>query len=117
MDMMDLATPRDYQERAELNRRLQALESSSVRSTRSARIDRQSRLYQASQEFEAIFIKQMLKVMRDTVPKDDILNGGMAEDIFQDMLYDQYALKMAKTAGFGLADQVYLQLVRDGDEV
>jgi Rod binding domain-containing protein len=26
------------------------------------------------------------------------------------MLYDEYALKMAKTAGFGLADQVYLQL-------
>jgi flagellar protein FlgJ len=117
MDRIDLATPRDYQEQAEVNRRLQALQSASVRSTGRSRIDRESRLYQASQEFEAIFIKQMLKVMRDTVPEDDILDGGMAEDIFEDMLYDQYALKMAKTAGFGLADQIYLQLVRDGDEV
>jgi len=38
----------------------------------------------------------------------------MAEDIFEDMLYDEYALRMTRTAGFGLADQIYLQLTRDG---
>jgi Rod binding domain-containing protein len=78
------------------------------------RIDRSSRLYQVSQEFEAIFIKQMLNTMRKTVTKSGLLDGGMAEEIFEDMLYDEYAMKMAKTAGFGLADQVYLQLTGNG---
>jgi flagellar protein FlgJ len=42
------------------------------------------------------------------------MDGGMAEDIFSDMLYDEYAKSMTKNAGFGLADQVYLQLTDYG---
>ena len=34
----------------------------------------------------------------------------MAEEIFEDMLYDEYAQKMAKTAQFGLAENMYLQI-------
>jgi flagellar protein FlgJ len=55
----------------------------------------------------------MLKVMRDTVPESGLLDGGMAEDIFEDMLYDEYALKMARTAGFGLSDTLYRELSRN----
>ncbi len=74
-------------------------------------IDKSSDLYKACQDFEAIFIKQMLDVMRKTVHKeDDLLNGGMSQDIFEDMLYDEYARKMAQTAQFGLADTVYRQV-------
>ncbi len=73
-------------------------------------IDKNSKLYEVSQEFEAIFIKQMLNVMRETVNKSGLIDGGMAEEIFEDMLYDEYALKMSQTAGFGLADSIYKQL-------
>ncbi len=34
----------------------------------------------------------------------------MSEDIFEDMLYDEYAKKMAQTAQFGLAETMYLQI-------
>jgi Rod binding domain-containing protein len=68
------------------------------------------KLYNACVEFESLFIKQMLDVMRKSVEKSDFLHGGMAEDIFEDMLYDEYSLLMAKNAGFGLADTVYRQL-------
>jgi flagellar protein FlgJ len=78
--------------------------------TNSKEIDKNSRLYEVSQEFEAIFIKQMLNVMRKTVNKSGLIDGGMAEEIFEDMLYDEYALNMAKTAQFGLADSIYRQL-------
>jgi len=84
-----------------------------VASTRSARpvIDRNSELYKASQDFEALFIKQMLDVMRKTIHKeDDLLNGGMGQDVYEDMLYDEYAKKMASTAQFGLAGMIYRQL-------
>ena len=73
-------------------------------------IDKNSKLYEVSQEFEAIFIKQMLNVMRETVNKSGLIDGGMAEEIFEDMLYDEYALKMSQTAQFGLADSIYKQL-------
>lgn len=74
-------------------------------------IDRNSELYRASQDFEALFIKQMLDVMRKTIHKeDDLLNGGLGQDVYEDMLYDQYAKKMASTAQFGLADMIYRQL-------
>ena len=74
-------------------------------------IDRNSSLYKACQDFEALFIKQMLDVMRKTVHKEeDLLGGGLSQDVFEGMLYDEYAKKMAETAGFGLAETIYNQL-------
>ena len=53
----------------------------------------------------------MLDVMRKTIHKeDDLLGGGPGQDIFEDMLYDEYAKKMADTAQFGLADIIYRQV-------
>jgi len=74
-------------------------------------IDRNSELYKASQDFESLFIKQMLDAMRKTIDKqDDLLGGGIGQDVYEDMLYDEYAKKMAATAQFGLADMIYRQL-------
>jgi len=73
-------------------------------------VDKTSELYKVCLDFEAIFIKQMLNVMRKTVEKNGLLDGGMSEDIFEDMLYDEYAKKMAQTAQFGLAETMYLQI-------
>ena len=74
-------------------------------------VDRNSDLYKACQDFEALFIKQMLDVMRKTIHKeDDLLNGGLGQDVYEDMLYDQYAKKMASTAQFGLSDMIYRQV-------
>ncbi len=74
-------------------------------------VDRKSELYKVSQDFEALFIKQMLDVMRKTLHKeDDLLGGGLGQDVYEDMLYDQYAKKMAATAQFGLADMIYRQM-------
>ena len=51
------------------------------------------KIKQACSDFEAIFIKQMLDSMRKTVEKTSLLGGGMAEAIFEDMIYDEYAKK------------------------
>ncbi|HUI71804.1 MAG TPA: rod-binding protein [Spirochaetia bacterium] len=74
-------------------------------------IDKNSELYKASQDFESLFIKQMLDVMRKTIHREnDLLNGGLSQDVFEGMLYDEYAKKMAQTAGFGLAETIYRQV-------
>ncbi|OHD12696.1 MAG: hypothetical protein A2Z96_07430 [Spirochaetes bacterium GWB1_48_6] len=73
-------------------------------------IDKSSKLYQAAQDFEGLFVKQMLNSMRKTVEKGGMMDGGMGEEIFSDMLYDEYGKSMTKNAGFGLADSLYQQL-------
>ena len=77
-------------------------------------IDKQSKLYEVCQDFEALFVKQMLDVMRKTVKKSGLLDGGMAEEIFEDMLYDEYALSMSRYARLGLSDMLYKQLDAGG---
>lgn len=76
-------------------------------------IDRTSELYEKSMEMESYIVKQMLSSMRKTVMR---ANGeqSYAEQMYEDMLYDEYAVQMTKNAGFGLADQLYLQLSADG---
>ena len=72
--------------------------------------DSRTRLEAVAKEFESLFAKQMLDSMRDTLSKeDDMLNGGMAQDIFDDMLYEEYARMMANTGSLGIADMIVSQ--------
>jgi peptidoglycan hydrolase FlgJ len=72
-----------------------------------------NQLRKACEDFEAIFVKQMLKSMKSTITKSGLLDGGFAEEIYDDMLYDEYAKKMTKTANFGIANSLYRQLSND----
>ena len=75
----------------------------------SKKIDKTSELYEKSLELESFFVKQMLSSMRKTIMKAN--ESDYARDMYEDMLYDEYANALTKTAGFGLADQIYLSLV------
>jgi len=75
------------------------------------------KIKQACSDFEAIFIKQMLDSMRKTVDKTSLLGGGMAEEIFEDMIYDEYAKKMSNTGNFGLKDMLYRQLSTESSKI
>ncbi|MCR9143107.1 MAG: rod-binding protein [bacterium] len=69
------------------------------------------RLYNAALDFQGIFIGKMLKSMRSNLnPENDLLFGGNRQQIFEDMLYDEYSKAMSRSGGFDLADQMYQQL-------
>lgn len=72
-------------------------------------IDKTSELYEKSLELEGFFVKQMLTEMRRTIMKAN--ESDFAQNMYEDMLYDEYATALTKNAGFGLADQIYLSLV------
>ncbi len=72
-------------------------------------IDKTSKLYESALELEGFFVKQMLSQMRKTVMKSN--ESSFAQDMYEDMLFDEYATAMTKNAGFGLADQIYLSLM------
>lgn len=75
-------------------------------------IDKTSRLYEQALELENYFVKNMLSSMRKTVIKSDLFGSkdDYAQNMYEDMLYDNYAEALTKNASFGLADQIYLQL-------
>ena len=72
--------------------------------------NKDKRLMDVCIQMESIFVSKMLKEMRNTIPKNKFINGGFAEEIFEDMLYDEYALTLSKTANLGIASMMYNQL-------
>ncbi|WP_061247496.1 rod-binding protein [Leptospira noguchii] len=65
------------------------------------------KLYSVSVEFESIFVKMMLSEMKKTVEKSGLIDGGYAEEIFEDMLYDEYSKNLSSNSSLGLAEQIY----------
>lgn len=70
----------------------------------------EKRLWDACIEMESLFVGRMLKEMRKTVHKSGWINGGFAEEIFEDMLYDEYALSLSRNSNLGLAKMLYNEL-------
>jgi flagellar protein FlgJ len=60
-------------------------------------------------QFESIFVNMMLREMRKTLNKYRLIPQNPAEEIFNDMLYQEYALKIAKSEQLGLAKIIYEQ--------
>lgn len=63
-------------------------------------------------EFEAMFIAQMLAPMFEALDTDGITGGGSAERAFRPMLVNEYAKEMSQQGGIGIADQVYTEILR-----
>lgn len=69
------------------------------------------RLAKACADFEAIFVQQLFKTMRASVPESELLDGGRAEELYTSMLDQQVAEQMAQGQGsIGLANQMQNRL-------
>ena len=69
------------------------------------------KLKKAAQEFESIFLAQLLSKMRESSTQTDFLGSQSTPmKIFNGMLDEQYALEMAKTGQIGLAEMIIEQL-------
>ncbi len=69
-----------------------------------------TKLREASDDFEAIFIEQMLKTMRKTSLESDFIKKSEGEKIFRSMLDEHYAILSAKSGRLGLGEMIYQQL-------
>ncbi len=68
------------------------------------------RILEAADGMEAMFVDYMLKVMRQTVPKGELVEQSAATEIYQGMLDSEIAQKAARSKGFGLSDQIIAYL-------
>ncbi len=62
-------------------------------------------------DFEAVFITEMLKPMFEMVEVDPIFGGGKGEEVFRDFQLNEYGKMIAKQGGIGLADDVKAQMI------
>ncbi len=72
--------------------------------------EKAGKLYDQCRELETFVIKNLLEGLRKTVQKSEFMAEGFAGKMYEDMLYDEYAQNLSRNAGFGLADQAYLEL-------
>jgi flagellar protein FlgJ len=73
-------------------------------------IDKTGKLYEQCLELETFLVKNLLNGMRDTVQKSGFIDEGFAGEMYEDMLWDEYAKDFTKNAGLGFADMAYLEL-------
>jgi flagellar protein FlgJ len=63
-----------------------------------------------AREFESVFMNQMLKAMRQTIPKNNLVNGGHAEDIYSSLLDEEFSRRMAYSQQGGISQALANQL-------
>jgi murein DD-endopeptidase MepM/ murein hydrolase activator NlpD len=81
------------------------------------RSQRDQDLKKACKDFESIFTYQLLRSMRKTIDKSDLFHGGQGEEIYESLLDQELAKKMAGQGDNSLANILYQQLRRqDMDE-
>ena len=73
-------------------------------------IDKTDKLYEQCLELEIFMVKSLLSSMRNTIQKSGLIDEGFAGKMYEDMLYDEYARKLAENANFGMAEMAYLEL-------
>lgn len=69
-------------------------------------------LRRAAEEFEAVFLGEMLGPMFEGLETDGLGGGGMGEQIFRPMLIERYAEAISHAGGVGIADSVVREFMR-----
>lgn len=67
---------------------------------------------EAAQEFEAVFLAQMVSYMFAGIKTNEIFGGGAGEDVYRSMMAQEYGKTLAKSGGIGIADQVMNEIIR-----
>ncbi|HEX4998909.1 MAG TPA: peptidoglycan DD-metalloendopeptidase family protein [Terriglobia bacterium] len=81
---------------------------------RGSQPQRPENLKSATEEFEAMFLGYLLKVMRSTVDQQNEDGGlSMGKDIYTDLFDNEIALTIARTRPLGIGEMMYRQLEED----
>lgn len=74
--------------------------------------DPREKLRHAAKELEAVFMTQLLKAMRETVPDQGIVPRSEGEQMFTGMLDDEIARAAAGKSTHGVGEALFKQLSR-----
>lgn len=71
-----------------------------------------SKIKAVSQQFEAVFVTQMLGEMFEGISTDGPFGGGQGESMFRSLLMDEYGKQIVSQGGFGLSDAIQRELLK-----
>lgn len=71
-----------------------------------------NKLRETAEEFEAVFLSQMLKPMFEGIETDGPFGGGQAEGMWRSLMVDEYGKSIAKSGGIGIAESVMSEMLR-----
>jgi len=67
-------------------------------------------LRQSTREFEALYVNEMFKAMRKTIPEGGLIEKSMSQDIYQEMIDMERARSTSDGNGIGLGKAMFDQL-------
>jgi peptidoglycan hydrolase FlgJ len=70
----------------------------------------EARLRRTAKQMEGVFVEQLFKAMRETVPEGGLVDGGAGEEVFTGMLDQHLAGEAPARWSRGLAESLYRQL-------
>lgn len=65
-----------------------------------------------AQDYESVFLSQVLKPMFNNTDAAAPFGGGFAEDMWRSMEVDEYGKAVARAGGIGIADAIYRQILK-----
>ncbi|SOB95379.1 rod-binding protein [Thalassospira xiamenensis] len=66
----------------------------------------------AGEEFESMFLGQMLSHMFAGIETNEMFGGGHGETMMRSLLVDEYAKEMTRAGGIGIADAVTREILK-----
>ena len=69
------------------------------------------KIEEAAQDFEAMFVSEMIKPMFEGVKTNSLFGGGKTEEVFRGLMIDEYGKDIASRGGLGIAGLVKEQLI------
>jgi len=71
-----------------------------------------AQIKKSAQDYEGVFVSQMLGQMFEGISTDGMFGGGQGEQMFRSLMLDEYGKKIASQGGIGLADAVTKELLK-----
>jgi Rod binding domain-containing protein len=66
----------------------------------------------ASEDFEAVFIAQMMEPMFQGLKTDGPFGGGHGESVFRSLMIQEVGKEVARGGGIGLSSSIYQEMLR-----
>ncbi|WP_417517003.1 rod-binding protein [Minwuia sp.] len=70
------------------------------------------RARETAEDFEAVFLSQMLNHMNLGIDPDGAFGGGKGEEAYQSMVAEKYGEAITEMGGIGIADSIYKEILR-----
>ncbi len=73
---------------------------------------REREIEEIARDFESIMISKSIKSMYEGIKTDEIVGGGNAENIYRELILEEYAKEISKRDGFGLVKYISRDMKR-----